>query len=81
MSHGPSTFGTIITERRSPMPPTSVVMSSSARWRVEAVDARPERRVAEVDLAADLHEAVARGDLLSAAIASSRLPRFPNYSC
>jgi len=63
------------------MPPTSVVMSSSVRWRVEAVDARPERRVAEVDLAADLHEAVARGDLLSAGIASSRLPRFPNYSC
>ena len=30
---------------------------------VEAVDARPERRVPEVDLPADPHQAVARGDL------------------
>ena len=30
MSHGPSTFGTMITDRRSPISVTSVVMSSSA---------------------------------------------------
>src|SRR5579885_58636 len=74
MSHGPSTFGTMITSSRSPMAPTSVVRSSrhqglsrllirvhsgvSPRSTSRAIRTRPSRAAS----------------FLSAGIASSRLP-------
>src|SRR3954451_24979569 len=69
MSHGPSTFGAMTTSSTSPISATSVVTSSSAHGyssaftRLDRVDAPPQRGVAEVHLAADADEPLARGYL------------------
>ena len=60
MSHGPSTFGTITTSSLSPIcrdDGEEVVEDPRA---VQAVDARPERRVAELVVLRDLDEALSR---------------------
>ena len=51
----------MITSSRSPISPTSVVEVVEHPRRVERVHARPQRGAAEVDLAADPHEPLARG--------------------
>ena len=51
----------MITSSRSPISPTSVDQVVEHPGRVERVHARPQRGAAEVDLAADLHEPLARG--------------------
>ena len=57
----PSTFGTMITSSLSPISLTSLRQVVEHPRGLERVDARPQLRVAEVDLAADLDQALARG--------------------
>ena len=63
MSHGPSTFGTMITSRRSPISVDERREVVEHPRRLERVHARPQRAVAEVGLAPDPDETLARRDL------------------
>src|SRR6266404_3402212 len=75
MSHGPSTLGTIMTESRSPMPPTSVVMSSSAHGESRLLT-RVQSGVSPKSTSRPICTRPSRAAIfLSAGIASSRLPR------
>src|ERR671917_449883 len=74
MSQAPSTFGTMITSRRSPIAPTSLVRSSSTHGESSAFtrvhSAVPPRSVSRPSRASPSRAATLR----SAGIASSRLP-------
>ena len=74
MSHGPSTFGSIITSSLLPAASTICVMSSSAQGEFSAL-MRVQRPVVPNSLARAIAMNPARAaSLASAGIASSRLP-------
>src|SRR6476469_1349825 len=75
MSHGPSTLGTMITSRRSPIWDTSVVMSSSAQGDSSALT-RVHNAALPRSISLPTRTRPARAaSLFSTAMASSRLPR------
>src|SRR3954454_25373281 len=74
MSHGPSTFGTMITSRRSPMPSTSSVRSSSTNGEASSLT-RVHSCVSPSSISRPTFSSPSRAaSLRSSGTASSRLP-------